>query len=178
VFEVAPTGRARCRGCGQPIAKGERRLGDVFVSPFAEDAETTHWYHPRCCALKRPTVLLAALEQNKDATAAEQELRAVAQFAIAHRRLPRIDGAERAPSARATCRHCKHRIDQGNWRIRLVWFEDGRFEPSGFVHATCARAYFETDRLLAPIRCFSKDLQPADVVELEAAFSAPGAPSG
>jgi len=176
-MEIAPTGRSKCRGCGLAIGKGERRIGDAFSNPFADGAETTHWYHPRCAAYKRPEVLLeafAAAGPPADADA-DAALAASARLGVAQRRLPRIDGAERAPSGRATCRACKQKIDAKTWRIRLVIFDEGRFEPSGTLHAGCAAGYFECqDRgeLLARARHFAPALGDGDEAELAAALAA------
>ncbi len=171
LLELAPTGRARCRGCQQPIAKGERRVGDRFASPFADDSETTHWYHPLCAAYKWPEVLLAALELGIAAAPDDAALATAAQAGVAHRRLPRIDGAERASSGRAACRACREPIAAHSWRIRLAIFDTGRYQPAGFVHARCAAAYFElpaADRgeLLARVRHFTPDLTAPDTAEL------------
>jgi len=52
VFGAAPTGRSKCRGCGEPIAKGEVRFGESLPNPYAE-GEITHWFHPLCAAYTR-----------------------------------------------------------------------------------------------------------------------------
>jgi len=154
VFEIAPTGRAKCRGCGSAIAKGELRFGEKLPNPFG-DGEMTLWFHPECGALKRPeSYLEAAAEGAPDLPDAER-LEAVARHGTAHRRLPRIDGVERSPSGRAKCRHCRETIPKDAWRIRLVYFQDGRFEPSGAIHAGCCGAYFETLDVLERIRRFT-----------------------
>jgi hypothetical protein len=179
-LEIAPTGRSKCRGCGRAIGMGERRIGDAFASPFADGVETTHWYHARCAAYKRPEVLLEAFAGTgppADA-AADAALAASARLGTAHRRLPRIDGAERAPTGRATCRLCKQKIDAKSWRIRLVIFDVGRFEPSGTVHAGCAAGYFgcsDLAELMARARHFAPSLGDGDAGELAAALAA-GAP--
>jgi hypothetical protein len=36
VFEPAASGRAKCRGCAQPIQRGELRFGERLPNPFAE----------------------------------------------------------------------------------------------------------------------------------------------
>ena len=36
VIEPAPTGRAKCRGCGEKIGAGELRFGESLPNPFAE----------------------------------------------------------------------------------------------------------------------------------------------
>ena len=62
-FEVAKTGRARCRGCGQPIAARTVRFGERVPNPFADEegSETTLWYHVACAAFMRPDPFLQTL---------------------------------------------------------------------------------------------------------------------
>jgi len=167
VFEPAPTGRAKCRGCGRAIAKGELRFGERLPNPFAE-GEMTLWFHPLCAAYKRPEAVLQALAEAPPAGTDVAALERAAGGSSAHRRLPRIDGAERAPSSQAKCRSCKQRIERGSWRIRLVFFEEGRFMHSGFVHLDCRKDYFEGNDVLAPLLHFSPDLGDDDRAELEA----------
>jgi hypothetical protein len=62
VIEPAPTGRAKCRGCNQLIARGEPRFGERLPSPFAE-GEMTLWFHPLCAAYRRPESLLQGLTE-------------------------------------------------------------------------------------------------------------------
>lgn len=178
VFEAAPTGRAKCRGCGQPIEKGTIRFGERIPNPFAE-GEATLWFHPLCGAYKRPEAMLEALEQSRSgapiAKAPDAEaLEAAARGNAAQRRLARIDGAERSPSGQAKCRHCHEPIGKGEWRIRLVFYEEGRFSPSGFVHLGCREGYFETREILAPLLHFSRDLGDEDRAALLQALDAPG----
>jgi poly(ADP-ribose) polymerase-like protein len=59
-IEPATSGRAKCRGCGRPIDKGELRLGEQLPNPYAE-GEMTLWFHPTCAAYKRPEALIEAL---------------------------------------------------------------------------------------------------------------------
>ena len=87
----------------------------------------------------------------------------------AQRRLPRIDGAERAPSGQAKCRQCKQKIEKGAWRIKLVFFEEGRFAPSGSIHLDCRTDYFERHDVLAPLLHFSPDLTDDERAELSRA---------
>lgn len=168
VIETATTGRAKCRGCGQQIAKGELRIGERQPNVFG-DGEMTLWFHPACAAYKRPQTfleVLAAGEANELTS-----LKPAAEHGAAHRRLPRVDGAERAPTGRARCRHCGEPIERGTWRIPLVFFEEFRFQPSGFVHAGCAKAYFGTDGVLDRVRHFSPALTDEDVADLERALA-------
>jgi hypothetical protein len=168
VFEAAPTGRARCRGCGQAIAKGEIRFGERIPNPFAE-GEATLWFHPLCGAYKRPESMLEALEQSRASAPDADALERAARGNAAQRRLQRIDGAERSPSGQAKCRQCHQPIAKGEWRIRLVFYEEGRFSPSGFVHLGCRKEYFETGDVLAPLLHFSPDLGAEDGADLRRA---------
>jgi hypothetical protein len=167
LIQNAPTGRAKCRGCGERIAAGEFRFGESLPNPFA-DGETTHWFHLECAAFKRPEPLLEALEARSEALEGSPRLVAEARRGIAQRRLPRINGAERAPSGRAQCRSCRATIERGAWRIPLVFHEEGRFAPAGFVHATCAQAYFETRDVIERLKRFAPKLTEDELRKLEA----------
>ena len=168
VFEPAASGRAKCRGCGRPLPKGELRFGERLPNPFAE-GEMTHWFHPACAAYKRPEPLLQGLEEARDVDGRE-DLERAARKSLAHRRRARIDGAERAPSGQAKCRHCHEPIPRGEWRIRLVFYEEGTFSASGFVHLACREAYFETGDILEQLLHFSRGLGADDRAELARAF--------
>src|SRR5262245_1369446 len=126
VFEIAPTGRAKCRGCDRAIPKGEVRFGERLPNPYGE-GEMTLWFHPRCAAFKRPEPLLEALPEAPEGLRDRESLERTARGAIAHRRLVRVNGAERATSGQAKCRHCRSPIEKGSWRIRLSFYEEGRF---------------------------------------------------
>ncbi len=166
LIQPATTARSKCRGCGERIAAGALRFGEVVPNPFAE-GDATQWFHVACGAHKRPEPFLEALSGASEPVPDAESLSAVAQGGVAHPRLARIDGAEHDPSGRATCRHCKTRIEKGAWRIRLVYYEDGRFQPSGAVHVPCARAYFEADDVLPRVRHFAPALAEADLKEIE-----------
>ncbi|MEM7282248.1 MAG: hypothetical protein AAF438_11540 [Pseudomonadota bacterium] len=170
-LEPASSGRAKCRGCGQKIEKGEIRLGERQPNPFG-DGEMTLWFHPTCAAFKRPEVFLEVLD-TCDASGIDAEtLRGFAEHSAGHRRRARINGAQKAPTGRARCRHCKEMIGKGLWRVPLAYFEDGRFQPSGFVHMTCVNDYFETTDVLDAIRHFSPELTDADFVAIKAELNA------
>ena len=40
-IEPAASGRTKCRGCGEPIAKGELGFGERLPHPFADDGDMT-----------------------------------------------------------------------------------------------------------------------------------------
>ena len=172
VIEPAASGRAKCRGCGQKIEKGALRLGERLENPFAE-GEMTHWFHLDCAAFKRPEPLLQALEKRGEPLEGQDSLESEARKGLEHRRLPRVNGAERASSGRATCRSCRETIAKGSWRIPLVYWEEGRFEPSGFIHAGCARGYFDTSDILPRVRRFSPGLSEEDLGELKRELEGP-----
>lgn len=164
VFEPAASGRSKCRGCGRAIANGEIRFGERLANPFAEGAEMTLWFHPLCAAYKRPESMLEAIAQapaELDRTALE----AAARGGVEHNRLPRVDGVERA-RGQANCRQCHEAIPRGEWRIRLAFFEDGRFNPAGFVHLGCCRDYFEGGSVLDRALHFSPDLKDEERAEV------------
>lgn len=174
LIEPATTARAKCRGCGERIAAGTLRFGEVLPNPFA-DGEMTHWFHLDCGAFKRPEAFLEALAARTEPLPDQERLEAEARSGIAHERLTRMSGAERASSGRAQCRSCRTTIDKNAWRIALVFYEDGRFAPAGFIHARCAAPYFETADVLPRLRHFSPDLADPDLAELQAEISRPPA---
>jgi hypothetical protein len=132
----------------------------------------TLWFHLPCAAFKRPQPFLDALaelgaaDEVAQAIEGRRALEAAAQFGLAHRRLPRLDGVQRAPSGRAKCRSCREPIELHGWRIPLVYYEEGRFEPSGHIHLRCAPAYFETDQIMDRLVHFAPDLTPEEIEEI------------
>jgi hypothetical protein len=170
VIEAAKTGRAKCRGCGEPITAGTLRLGERVPNPFSDDgAETTLWYHVPCAAFLRPEAFLEVIAAPETAAVAldgRGTLAHEAALGAAHRRLPRATTAERASSGRATCRHCKTLIDKGAWRLALTYYDEGRFAPSGFIHVGCAREYLETAEIFGRLRHFSPALTDGDLAEI------------
>jgi hypothetical protein len=103
-----------------------------------------------------------------------ERLEAAARAGVEHPRLARVDGAERASTGRAACRHCREPIEKGAWRIPLVFYEDARFSPAGFVHVRCAPAYFEAGSAGTPgaavldrVRHFARGLAQADLDEID-----------
>ena len=143
------------------------RFGEKLDNPFA-DGEMTHWFHIVCAAYKRPETLLEAMGTTAESLDDRDSLESEAKRGIAHRRLPRVNGAQRAPTGRSRCRSCREMIDKGAWRIALVYYQDGRFEPSGSIHTRCARAYFETVDVIGRLKHFSPELGEKDLAELGA----------
>jgi hypothetical protein len=139
----------------------------------------TLWFHPLCAAYKRPQPLLEALEQTTESVTDPESVRRAALRSVTCPHIPRIDGAEKSPSGQAKCRSCHEPIERGSWRIRIVFYEEGRFAPGGYLHLGCRSAYFETAEVLEPVLRFSPALSEADRAELIRAFDTePTAPSG
>lgn len=163
VIEPASSGRAKCRACGRTIAKGELRFGEQGPNPFGE-GEATYWFHVHCAVCKRPEPAFAALDAAPEEMPDREELLAIARRGVEHPRLARFAGVQRSPSNRARCRQCRETIDKDRFRIALDWWEDGRFGGAGYLHATCASAYFgSTEDLEERVRWLSPQL-PADEV--------------
>ena len=170
VIEPAPSGRAKCRGCGAAIARDSLRFGERLPNPFADEGgEMTHWFHLPCAAFRRPEPFLEALAATECPIGDRPQLEHDARLGVAHRRLPRVNTAERAPSGRATCRACRSPIDKGAWRISLLYDEDGRF-ASGTIHVTCAATYLETTEVMSRLKHFTPTLTESDIEEIRLAL--------
>lgn len=139
-IEVAATGRARCRACRRAIAKGQERFAEAAPNPVAE-GETQHYYHVSCAAERRPKPFATLLATLSPARADLAAWAAAAALALAHHRLERLGGIERAKSARANCRSCRELIEKDGWRVALQPIEEGRLAAWGFLHLRCVANY-------------------------------------
>ena len=177
-IEPAASGRAKCRGCGEKIAKEELRLGARLPNPFDEESELTLWFHLVCGAFKRPEPFLEALEAFDGDVDRRDWLEAQARTGVEHRRLPRLTGVSRAPTGRAKCRRCKEAIAKESWRLAIVYYdeEQGRFEPAGFLHPGCGGGYFETTHFFDRLSHFAPGLTAAELTHLFEEIVAGGVP--
>ena len=132
----------------------------------------TVWFHPLCGAYKRPQALLEALTAAPSDLPERDVLERAARASLTHRRLVRIDGAERSPSGQATCRSCRQPIERATWRVRLVFYQEGLFYPGGFIHLECRGAYFETADIWDALIHFSAPLSEQDRADLQRAYAA------
>lgn len=132
----------------------------------------TLWFHPLCAAYKLPDAVLEALQENAAPTPDPEGLRRAALECKEHPRLARVGGAERSKSGQAACRHCQDPIEKGSWRIRIVYYEEGRFAPGGYIHAACSRPYLETDDVLEPVLQLTPALSETERQELSVALGA------
>ncbi len=165
VIQPATSGRAKCRGCGRPIAAGELRFGESLPNPYGE-GDAVYWLHLPCAACMRPEKLLPTLASSDAPIADPDWLREAAELGIQHRRLPRLSHAERSKSGRARCRSCREAIPGGVWRLALQMFEEGRFSPIGYLHVECAEAYLGTTSILDRIRRLTPDIDDAAAAEI------------
>ena len=60
-IEVAPSGRASCRGCKEKIAKGDLRFCEEYTSAFS-DGEAYRYWHMLCAAPKLPVQVRQAMD--------------------------------------------------------------------------------------------------------------------
>jgi ribosomal protein L37AE/L43A len=167
VIEHTSTGRAKCRACGQRVAKEDERFAEALPNPYGE-GESLFWFHLRCAACSRPGSLLPILEQSQASANERERLTALARDGVAHPRLCRITKAERASSGRARCRHCRELIEQGAFRISLQMFEEGRFNPIGTIHATCGVHYLGVEPAIERLRLPCNQLDEAELEEVMA----------
>ena len=118
----------------------------------------TLWFHPMCAAYKREPMLGGACRIDGD-VADRAKLELAAKGSMAHRRLERIDGAERGRRGRQRATALPRADPKGDWRIRLTFFDEGQFESGGgFIHLACIKT------LLRPATsssgcCFSRALR-------------------
>jgi hypothetical protein len=179
MIEPALSARAKCRGCGAPIAKGELRFGEALPNAFGE-GESMHWFHLACGACMRPEKFGPALDAQSPPPPDAEWLKVAVEAGLAHHRLPRLARVERAPSGRATCRSCREVIDKGAFRVALQMFEEGRFSPIGSIHVECSAAYFGTKNIVDRMRKLTPSITDADAEELTRliAVEKPAAPKG
>ena len=50
-LELSPSGRAACRGCKNPVPKGELRFAESYVLPGSDQPGHRYW-HLECAAKK------------------------------------------------------------------------------------------------------------------------------
>ncbi len=175
-IQRAPTGRAKCRACKQPVDKGAFRLGEEVPNAFGEGT-ATHWYHLECGARQRAEAFLeawASVDNEEDAEVLRPQGEALlrtAELGTRYYRLQRFIKAERAPSGRARCQGCRELIQKGALRIVLQRIEDGMASGAGFVHVGCAHAYAgAVDELVARITGLS-ELDEESFREVEASVA-------
>ena len=177
-IEEAKSGRASCRTCKKPIAKGELRLGVEAANAFG-DTPAMQWHHLPCAAHKLPKELEEALIAYPGDLPNRGELAQAITLAIAtgHAKPAGLPAADRAPTGRARCLQCKEPIEKDSLRVAVEReLEVGATVQSGagYLHPACVGAYLEAkggtrDELLAGVRANSR-IAAADLETVVAAI--------
>lgn len=165
VIEIATSSRAKCGVCRKAIAKGEHRFVEKVLDPYEDDEYALLSYHLQCAAEKRPFKLSPILARHKAELPDRACLEATIKVACPRQLLERVLYANRAPTGRAKCQHCRTPIEKNALRL-VVALDDPLHAGTAFVHATCARAYVGTERLAAHLKARSAKLSKADWTEL------------
>lgn len=147
-IEVAPTGRASCRGCKQSIAKGVLRFGEEFVNQFSDDKGMSYRYwHLPCAATKMANELASVLAAYEGEILDRGSLEAL----VAEHMRPPFPHAELAPNGRARCRACDESIPKGELRVAFERTFEGPMGPqkaAAYTHPHCVKAYLDREKEL------------------------------
>jgi hypothetical protein len=145
-IEPAPTGRATCRGCKQPILKGDLRFGEEFQNAYSEDGGMSfRYWHLACAATKLANELRSALATYEG----ELPDRAALEALIETHVRPEFPYAEHAPNGRAKCRVCDETIKKGELRLafeRVFESPMGPTKGAAYTHPKCLARYLERER--------------------------------
>jgi hypothetical protein len=144
LIEEAKSGRASCRTCRKPIAKGELRLGVETQTQFS-DAPSMQWHHLPCAATKLPAELKAALADYTGDVPGRAELDAAMEQAAkkASAKPAAHPYADHAPTGRARCMQCQQPIDKGTFRVaveRELEIGGSATRGTGYMHPGCVVA--------------------------------------
>jgi poly [ADP-ribose] polymerase len=170
IIEVAKSGRAGCRTCRKPIAKGELRFGEVAPNQFGEVGEASYRWHHLTCAAQKPTdELRAALAAYAGEIPNRDELEKMMAEAEANKPPP-FPYADKAPTGRARCQGCGETIPKGAIRVAVEReIERGGMitKGAGYLHPACAAAYVEANggthaALTEALTAHTRDLSDAE----------------
>lgn len=175
IIEEAKSGRAGCRTCRKPIAKGELRFGEEVENQFADGGETTYrWHHLGCAAGSKSDELRSALVA---CTTVSEEQRAELERSMAEadaKKPPPYPHADKAPTGRARCLACGEGIAKGVVRVAIEReIERGMTvtKGAGYLHPRCAAAYVEDSggthaELTEALRANTRGLDEAELERL------------
>jgi len=175
LIEEAKSGRAGCRTCRKPIAKGELRFGEEVENQFADGGETTHrWHHLSCAAGSKTDELRATLAGY---VGIPDEQRAELERLMADadaKKPPPYPHADKAPTGRAKCQGCGETIAKGEVRVAVEReIERGMTvtKGAGYLHPRCAAAYVEQnggthEELTEALRANTRDLSEQEMEKL------------
>lgn len=165
MIEEAKSGRASCRTCRKPIAKGELRLGVEAQTQFS-DAPSMQWHHLVCAAGKLPVELKAALAEYPGDVPNRAEIDAAMEQAAtkASAKPAAHPYADRAPTGRAKCMQCEQPIEKATFRVaveRELEIGGNATRGTGYLHPGCVAANLENaggsvDELIEGLRANSR----------------------
>lgn len=175
MIEAAKSGRASCRTCKQPIAKGELRVGEEVPNQFSEGEMTYQWHHLPCAAQKKPAVLKQALETTTVDVPDKDQLLQSAQASGKNEKPSTFPYAEHAPTSRASCLSCQERIEKGDLRVAVENEVNGFMRP-GYLHPACAPDHTEqtAGKLFAQVKANSLNLDDKELERLQAEMGVAG----
>lgn len=178
-IEEAKSGRAGCRTCRKPIAKGELRFGEETENAFGDAGDMSYrWHHLNCAAGSQSDKLRETLPNFTALVSDERKAELEKLMAEADaKKPPPYPHADKAPTGRAGCQGCQEKIAKGELRVAFERdIERGMStqKGAGYLHPKCAAAYMEEhmqtnhEALTEAIRKNTRDLSPA---ELETLFA-------
>ena len=182
-IEIAPSGRAKCRGCKEAIPKGEVRFGEVYDSAFT-GGEAVRWWHLACAAKKLPTELEAAMKKYAgeipNRADVEKAIEAGKKGGKGGAKAP-LPHADLAPTGRAKCISCGEPLEKDSLRVaveREIEAPSGMpMKSAGYLHPGCATAWAEQqgqdpEQLVEAVLANSGHLDEKQYAELGSELSA------
>jgi hypothetical protein len=170
VIEEAKSGRASCRTCKQPIAKGELRLGEEVPNAFSQGEMTYNWHHTPCAAKKKPAALKQALETTTLDVPNKDELMQTIETSGKTEKPTSFPYAEHAPTSRSSCISCGEKLEKGDIRVAIETEVDtGAFtrKGPGYLHPACAIEHTEDDELFEKVKANSLNLGASELEALQ-----------
>ena len=180
IIEVAKSGRAKCKTCGEKIEKDDLRFGEAFVNTFSSSGGVSfRWNHLLCAAKAMPAKLEGALES----WSGDVPDRAALDAAIAAAEQKKGDGesaypyADHAPTGRASCIVCGEKLEKGSVRVAVEReIDTGSFtrKGPGYLHPSCIDDHAEQEDFdpEAFVEELKKNTRVVDEKELEEALGA------
>jgi poly [ADP-ribose] polymerase len=145
-IETAKSGRAACRTCRKPIAKGELRFGEEAPNQFGESSDASYrWHHLKCAAQKHTDELRATLATFAEPVPERDELERIMAESDA-KKPPPFPYADKAPTGRARCQGCSEPIAKDAIRVAFEREIDRGgmvTKGAGYLHPACAAGYVE-----------------------------------
>jgi poly [ADP-ribose] polymerase len=170
-IEIAKSGRASCRTCRNPIAKGELRFGEEVANAFGDAGDMSYrWHHLKCAAGALPNELRSALDAYDGEVPERAELEKEMSEASA-KKPPPFPYVDRAPTGRARCIGCHEAIAKDAPRVAIERDIDRGMsvvKGAGYLHPGCAAKYVEEqggakDQLVTELRANTRVFEGADL---------------